>query len=53
MGTPSALGGVRIEHFDYVPCRVPEWRVRWDEPSDLGSPPEIPDNAQWKLFPTD
>ena len=52
-GDASALGGVRIEHFDYVPCRVPEWRVRWDEPSDLGSPPEIPDNAQWKLFPTD
>ena len=53
MGTTSPLGGVRIEHFDYVPCRVPEWRVRWDEPFDLGCPPEIPDDAQWKLFPTD
>ena len=53
MGTPSALGGVRIEHFEYVACRVPEWRVRWEEPQDLAAPPEIPDNTQWKLFPTD
>lgn len=26
-GTASPLGGVTIEHYDYVPCRVPEWRV--------------------------
>ncbi len=53
MGTPSVLGGIRIEHFEYVACRVPEWRVRWEEPDDLSAPPEIPDNSQWKLFPTD
>ncbi|MGB1622195.1 MAG: hypothetical protein ACPHAS_05950 [Synechococcus sp.] len=53
MGSPSDLGGIRIEHFEYVPCRVPEWRVSWDEPDDLTAPPQIPSDAQWKLFPTD
>ena len=49
---PSALGGVRTEHFDYVACRVPEWRVAWKEPADLKEGPEIPEGAEWKLFPT-
>ena len=52
-GTPSDLGGVKIEHYDYVPCRVPEWRVIWKEPEDFAAPPEIPDDAEWKLFPVD
>ena len=52
-GTPSALGGVRIENFDYVTCRVPEWRVAWEEPKDLKEAPVIPENAQWKLLPVD
>ena len=50
---PSPLGGVRIENFDYVPCRVPEWRVAWKKPMDLKVGPEIPEDAQWKLFPVD
>ena len=53
MGAASPRGGIRIEHDDYVPCRVPGWRVSWEQPEELCVPPEIPDGAQWKLFPTD
>ena len=49
----AALGGVLIEHFDDVACRVPECRVAWKEPEDLKVGPEIPEDAQWKLFPVD
>ncbi len=52
-GSASEKGGVRIEHFDYVASRVPEWRVSWSEPEDLKKGPDIPANASWKLFPTD
>ena len=52
-GSPSPLGGIRLESYDFVPCRVPEWRVSWDEPSNKGAGPDIPDGAEWKLFPTD
>ena len=52
-GAPSVLGGVRIEHSDYVPCRCPEWRVLFEEPKDIKAPPLIPEGAEWKLFPTD
>ena len=52
-GAPSVLGGVRIERGDYVPCRVADWRVTFKEPEDLQVGPEIPENAVWKLTPTD
>lgn len=52
-GAPSVLGGVRIEHSDYVPCRCPEWRVLFEEPKDIKAPPLIPEGAEWKLFPTE
>lgn len=52
-GVKSPKGGIRIENFDFVPCRVPEWRVRWDEPKANTPGPEIPEDAAWKLFPTD
>jgi hypothetical protein len=47
------LGGVRIERSDYVPCRVADWRVVFKEPADINVGPEIPENAVWKLTPTD
>ena len=47
------LGGVRIERSDYVPCRVADWRVVFKEPADINAGPEIPENAVWKLTPTD
>ena len=52
MGAFSPRWGIRIEHYDYVPCRAPGWRVSW-EPEDLSARPEVPDGAWWKLFPTD
>ena len=52
-GVDSPLGGIRCEHFDYVHCRLPEWRVSWTEPADLSAPQEIPVNAVWKLWPVD
>ena len=52
-GAPSTLGGIRIERSDYVPCRVADWRVLFSEPADMKVGPEIPENAVWKLVPTD
>ena len=48
----SPLGGLFIDHPSYVPCRVPEWRVTFKEPEDPKRQPVIPENASWKLFPT-
>ena len=52
-GGASPLGVIRIEHFNFVACRVPEWRLAWEEPEDLNAPPEIPEGAAWKLWPTE
>lgn len=52
-GAPSTLGGVRIERNDYVACRVPDWRVVFKEPEDSKKSPDIPQDAVWKLVPTD
>tara|TARA_Y100001968_G_C19447148_1_gene766054 strand:+ start:213 stop:440 length:228 start_codon:yes stop_codon:yes gene_type:complete len=41
--------GLLIESPAYVSCRLPEWRVVLNEPSDISQPPEIPNNAEWKL----
>ena len=51
-GSPSPLSGVLIENFDDVTCRVPEWWVAWKKPADFKEGPEIPEGAEWKLFPT-
>ena len=53
MGSVAPKGGIRCEHHDYVPCRLPQWRVSWDEPKDLKAPPEIPEGAEWKHWPVD
>ena len=52
-GLVARLGGIRCEHFDYVPCRLPQWRVFWNEPKGLKAPPEIPEGAEWKHWPVD
>ena len=52
-GAPSVLGGVWIERGDYVPCRVADWRVVFEEPADINVGPVIPEDAAWKLTPTD
>lgn len=46
---PSVLGGIRVEHGDYVPCRLPEWRVVFQELSDMKVGPEVPEGENWKL----
>ncbi|MAR07503.1 MAG: hypothetical protein CL862_10410 [Cyanobium sp. NAT70] len=53
LGTLSQLGGIKIEHPNFVACRVPEWRVSFEEPSDLKLPPAIPEGATWKFFPVE
>ena len=50
VATSSEAGGVLIQHPDYVDCRVPEWRISTTEPVDLEQGPEIPANAEWRLF---
>ena len=52
-GVPSTLGGIRIERNDYVPCRVPDWRVVFEEPKDMSVGPKVPEDANWRLFPVD
>ena len=52
-GSVAPLDGIRCKHYEYVPCRLPQWRVSWDEPKDLKTPPEIPEGAEWKHWPTD
>ena len=42
--------GLLIERSDYVRCRVPEWRVRFQEPEDKKEGPQIPDNPTWKIL---
>jgi len=40
--------GVIIERADFVKCRVPKWRVIYDEPKNEKQGPEIPQNSTWK-----
>ena len=44
--------GVLIERSDFVSCRVPEWRVRYEEPRDEKEEPQIPLNPTWKYIQT-
>ena len=53
-GAPSVLGGVRIERSDYVPSRLPDWRVVFQEPTDMKIGPAMPEGAnRSKLVPVD
>ena len=40
--------GVTIERSDFVSCRVPDWRIRYDEPRNEKEGPQIPKNPIWK-----
>ena len=42
--------GVLIQSTAYVPCRVPEWRVRTSEPLNKYEGPEIPEKPVWKIL---
>ena len=50
IGTKDENPGILIENPSYVSCRVPEWRVLLEEPSDLKAPPIIPDGSPWKIL---
>ena len=53
-GAPSVLGVIRIERSDYVPCRIPDWRVTFHEPADMKIGPSMPEGGDWaKLVPVD
>ena len=39
---------------DYVACRVPDWRVTFEEPADMAVGPMVPKDGAWaKLVTTD
>ncbi len=40
--------GILIEKPDFISCRVPEWRVRFDLPENHLDGPSVPKNATWK-----
>jgi len=53
-GAPSVLGGVLIERSDYVPSRLPDWRVVFQEPTDVKVGPVMSEGGDWaKLVPID
>ena len=42
--------GLLVESPSFVTCRLPEWRVVFEEPLDLSIGPSVPNNAKWKLM---
>ncbi len=48
LASKATESGVIIEKADFVSCRVPEWRVSFSEPNNLGQGPQIPKDAIWK-----
>ena len=49
-GTKDENPGILIENPSFLPCRVPEWRVALKEPLNSDVPPDIPEDATWKIF---
>jgi len=50
MASTSEAGGLLIHLLEFVDCRVPEWRVTTEDPTDMKKAPAIPDQAVWRLF---
>tara|TARA_Y100001968_G_C19253853_1_gene665769 strand:+ start:574 stop:798 length:225 start_codon:yes stop_codon:yes gene_type:complete len=48
--TKDEKSGILIESPNYVSCRVPEWRVRTSEPTDINEAPNIPKDTDWKII---
>lgn len=42
--------GMLVESPSFVSCRLPNWRVVLEEPTDFSIGPTIPNNAEWKLM---
>ena len=43
-------GVFTIERPDYKTCKVPSWRISFEEPKNLKEGPTIPNNAKWKYI---
>tara|TARA_Y100001968_G_scaffold110186_1_gene99682 strand:- start:414 stop:641 length:228 start_codon:yes stop_codon:yes gene_type:complete len=41
--------GFLVESPSFVSCRLPDWRIAFEEPLDASKGPSIPTNAEWKL----
>ena len=50
LATTCEEGGLLIENSDYISCRVPEWRVRVNQPENINEGPKIPEGEDWKLI---
>ena len=50
LASDSEEGGFILEKSDFVTCRVPEWRVTFEEPINKNQEPQIPKNATWKYI---
>ena len=50
IASPDEKEGILIEKTDFVSCRVPEWRVRFDQPEFEKEGPEIPKDSTWKYI---
>ena len=50
IATSDEKEGLLIERSDYVPCRVPEWRVIFQEPENEKEGPQIPEDPTWKIL---
>ena len=42
--------GYTIEKSDFISCRVPEWRLKFEQPEGEFDPPNIPEDPIWKYF---
>ena len=52
-GALSIMGGILMTNPSYRDCWVPEWRVSFVEPGDMKVGPEVPEGANWMLFPVE
>ncbi len=50
MASNDGKEGFLIERSDFVTCRVPEWRVKFEEPENLKEEPTIPKDPTWKYI---
>jgi len=42
--------GILIEKVGFVSCRVPEWRISFEEPKNEKEGPQIPKDPIWKYI---
>ena len=50
LATKNDDQGYFIERSDFISCRLPDWRISFEEPEDEKTPPYIPEDATWKYI---